>query len=63
MSSSRRSWESTVGYPGLLLAGFVTALAGGVAAAMLLATRRAEWSARLSYGPFLSLGAIVALLR
>ena len=54
---------ATVGYPGLLLAGFVTAIAGGVAAAMLLATRRAEWSARLPYGPFLSLGSIVALLR
>lgn len=52
-----------VGYPGLLLASVLTAITGGVAAAMLLATRRAEWSARLPYGPFLSLGAIVALLR
>lgn len=54
---------AVVGSPGLLAAGLVTALAGGAAAAALVVSRRAEWGARLPYGPFLALGAIAALLR
>ena len=51
-----------VGYPGVLSAGLVTVIAGGVTAAVLLVTRRAGWSARVPYGPCIALGAVVALV-
>ena len=53
---------AVVGYPGVLAAGLWTALAGGVAAAVLLAARRVGWGAPMPYGPFLALGAVVALI-
>ena len=53
---------AVVGYPGVLSAGLVAAITGGATAATLLVTRRAGWSARMPYGPFLALGAVVALL-
>ncbi len=51
-----------VGGPGVMAAGLVAAIAGGVAAATLLITGRAERSTRLPYGPFLAIGGIAALL-
>ena len=51
-----------VGYPGVLSAGLVTAIAGGVTAAMLLVTRRAERGGHVPYGPCIALGAVAALL-
>ncbi len=51
-----------VGYPGVLSAGLVTAIAGGVTAAMLLVTRRVERGGHVPYGPCIALGAVVALL-
>ena len=53
---------AVVGYPGVLSAGLWTATTGGMVAAVLLATRRADWRARVPYGPFLALGAIAALV-
>ena len=53
---------AVVGFPGVLAAGLWTAAAGGAAAATLLMTRRARWGARVPYGPFIALGAVVALL-
>lgn len=40
----------------------VTALAGGIAATILLITRRVRMGQAIPYGPFLALGGIVALL-
>ena len=53
---------AVVGYPGVLSAGLVTAIAGGVTAAVLLVTRRAERGGHVPYGPYIALGAIAALL-
>ena len=54
---------AVVGYPGVLSAGLVTAIAGGVPAAVLLVTRRADRATRMPYGPYIALGSVVALLR
>ena len=53
---------AVVGYPGVLSAGLWTAIAGGAAAAMLLVTRRGGRGDRVPYGPYIALGAVVALL-
>ena len=53
---------AVVGYPGVLSAGLVTAIAGGVTAAVLLVTRRADRRACVPYGPCIALGAVAALL-
>ncbi len=54
---------AVVGYPGVLLAGLVTATAGGAVAAALVVAGRAGRGTRIPYGPLLSLGAMTELLR
>jgi leader peptidase (prepilin peptidase)/N-methyltransferase len=40
----------------------LSSLLGGLAAAVLLATRRTTWTSAIPYGTFLALGAVVAAL-
>lgn len=54
---------AVVGYPSVVSAGFVTAIAGGATAVTLVAARRGAWGARMPYGPFIALGAAGAILR
>ncbi len=51
-----------LGYPGILAAGLVTALAGGAWAVYLLTARREIAGYQVPYGVFMSAGAIPALL-
>jgi leader peptidase (prepilin peptidase)/N-methyltransferase len=50
-----------VGYPGVLYALIAGALLGGVAAVVLLVTRKATRKTAIAYAPYLSLGAIIIL--
>jgi prepilin signal peptidase PulO-like enzyme (type II secretory pathway) len=50
------------GFPSVLWALIIGVGSGGVAALILLVTRRAVLSTRIPYAPFLSFGAVVALL-
>lgn len=50
-----------VGYPGVLYALIVGALLGGIAAVVLLVTRKATRKTAIAYAPYLSLGAIIIL--
>lgn len=52
-----------VGYPAVVLAGLLTVLTGGVAAALLLMSGRASRHTYLAYGPFIAVGGLAALLR
>lgn len=51
-----------VGFPGVLVALWVAAVAGGLVAAGLLMAGKKGRKDPIPYGPFLSLGAVVALL-
>ena len=51
-----------LGYPTVLRALFLAILAGGVAAALLLLTRRVKRNAMIPYAPFLAVGGVVGLL-
>jgi prepilin signal peptidase PulO-like enzyme (type II secretory pathway) len=51
-----------VGYPAVMMASLITALAGGLLALVLLLLGKAERRQYLPYAPFLTLGAVVALL-
>jgi prepilin signal peptidase PulO-like enzyme (type II secretory pathway) len=37
-------------------------LAGGIASAALLATRKARWSSAIAYGPYLALGGALTII-
>jgi Flp pilus assembly protein protease CpaA len=52
-----------LGYPAVLAAIFAGVLAGGVAAAFLLLTRRAGRKDPFAYGPYLALGAWLVYTR
>ncbi len=51
-----------VGAPAVVLAGVVTALSGGVAGVLLIATGRATRHTRIPYAPFIALGGLVAIM-
>ena len=53
---------AVVVHPPVLSAGLWAACSGGVTAAVLLATRRADRGGHVPYGPFLTLGAVAALV-
>ncbi|HXG41489.1 MAG TPA: A24 family peptidase [Dehalococcoidia bacterium] len=53
---------AVVGFPGVAVALSIGAIAGGVAAAVLLLTRIARRGQYMPYGPFLIAGALTALL-
>lgn len=50
-----------VGYPAVVVGGFVTALSAGAVAALLLLTGVICWRQYIPYGPFIALGGLVAL--
>lgn len=53
---------AVVGAPAVVLAGVVTALSGGVAGVLLIATGRATRHSRIPYAPFIALGGLVAIM-
>ncbi len=51
----------TTGLPSVLVAMFVAFVGGGLVAISLLLVRRKRWKEGIPFGPFLALGAVVAL--
>ena len=51
------------GYPGVLTALILGVIFGGVAALLLLLSKRAGRKSKMAYAPYLSLGALVSLLK
>ena len=51
-----------LGFPGVVVAWWISAIIGGVVAIVLLATRKKGRKDAISYGPFLSIGGIIALM-
>ncbi len=54
---------AVVGIRGIVVAGIVTAIAGGIAASIILVLRRERARILIAYAPWLALGGVVALLR
>ena len=51
-----------LGYPGVLMALWISIVTGGIVAVALLASRRRGRKEAIPFGPFLSVGAMVVLL-
>jgi leader peptidase (prepilin peptidase)/N-methyltransferase len=51
-----------LGYPNLLVGLFLAFLLGAITALILVAFKRKEFGQTIPFGPFLSLGAFIALL-
>lgn len=52
-----------IGYPGVLTALILGVIFGGVAALILLLSKRASRKSKMAYAPYLSLGALVSLMK
>ncbi len=50
-----------LGWKNVLLAIFLGSLIGSIAGVLLMATRKADWRSRIPFGPYLSIGSLLAM--